>query len=390
MGTNKENQMLTRRAALMGAAGIAAAPYVIKTAGAEAATGTAAAIPVDLSSLPRRKVELVAPPFVHAHEQVATTGPEIVEFEMTLIQKEMQVADDAWIQALTYNGSIPGPMMVVHEGDYVELTLYNPPENTLQHNIDLHAATGALGGAQLTLVSPGEKTVLRFKATRPGVFVYHCAPGGAMIPLHVVSGMSGAIMVLPRDGLKNDLGEPVSYDRIYYIGENDFYIPRGPDGNFLRYESAIDGFADMAEVMNRLIPSHVVFNGSAGALTGDNALKAEQGETVLFIHSQANRDTRPHLIGGHGDLVWDTGSFNNPPERNLQTWFIRGGSAGAALYTFLQPGLYVYLNHNLIEAVNLGAAAHVVVGGDWNNDLMEQVVAPTAYDPAKEGGITAL
>ena len=389
MATSREDQMLTRRAALMGVAGIAAAPYVIKTAGAETVTGTVAATPVDLSSLPRRKVELVTPPFVHAHEQVASTGPEIVEFEMTIVQKEIQVAEDAWMQALTFNGSIPGPLMVVHEGDYVELTLYNPPENTLQHNIDLHAATGALGGAGLTLLNPGEKAVLRFRATRPGVFVYHCAPGGAMIPLHVVSGMHGAIMVLPRDGLKDHLGAPVSYDRIYYIGESDLYIPRGPDGAFLRYETAIDGFADMTEVMNGLIPSHVVFNGSAGALTGDNALRAEQGETVLFIHSQANRDTRPHLIGGHGDLVWETGSFSNPPARDLQTWFVRGGSAGAALYTFLQPGLYVYLSHNLIEAVNLGAAAHVVVGGDWNNDLMEQVVAPVAYDPAKEGGTTS-
>ena len=106
---------------------------------------------------------------------------------------------------------------------------------------------------------------------------------------------------------------------------------------------------------------------------------------MLFVHSQANRDSRPHLIGGHGDLVWDTGKFNNPPERDLETWFIRGGSAGAALYKFLQPGVYAYVNHNLIEAVNLGATAHVVVGGDWNNDLMEQVVAPVEYDAAHEG-----
>ncbi|VAW22174.1 Copper-containing nitrite reductase, partial [hydrothermal vent metagenome] len=54
------------------------------------------------------------------------------------------------------------------------------------------------------------------------------------------------------------------------------------------------------------------------------------------------------------------------------------GSAGAAVYTFRQPGLYVYLNHNLIEAVMLGAAAHFKVAGDWNDKLMKQVVAPTA------------
>ena len=377
--------MFTRRAAIMGAAMVAASPYVIKTAVAEEVMDTSAAAPVDLSSLTRRKVKLVAPPFVHPHEQVATTGPQIVEFEMRIVEKEMQVDEDAWLQAMTFNGSVPGPMMVVHEGDYVELTLFNSPENMMQHNIDFHAATGALGGGSLTLVNPGEKAVLRFKATRPGVFVYHCAPGGPMIPWHVVSGMSGCIMVLPRDGLKDHLGAPVSYDRVYYIGENDFYIPRGEDGAYMRFADAGEGYADTLAVMNRLIPSHVVFNGKVGALTGDNAMTAEQGETVLFVHSQANRDTRPHLIGGHGDLVWESGKFNNPPERDLETWFIRGGSAGAALYTFLQPGVYAYVNHNLIEAVNLGATAHVLVGGNWNNDLMEQVVAPVEYDVAHEG-----
>lgn len=377
--------MFTRRSALMGAALVAAAPFVIKTAGAEEVADTSGAPTVDLSSLPRRKVKLVKPPFVHPHDQVASTGPEVVEFEMRIVEKELQLDEGAWVQAMTFNGSVPGPMMVVHEGDYVELTLYNSPENMMQHNIDFHAATGGLGGGALTLINPGEKTVLRWKATRPGVFVYHCAPGGPMIPWHVVSGMSGSVMVLPRDGLKDHLGNPVSYDRVYYIGESDFYVPRDADGAFKRYADAGEGYADMLEVMNKLIPSHVVFNGRVGALTGEGALEAEQGETVLFVHSQANRDSRPHLIGGHGDLVWEHGKFNNLPLRDQETWFIRGGSAGAALYTFLQPGVYAYVNHNLIEAVNLGATAHVVVGGTWNNDLMEQVVAPMEYDALQEG-----
>ena len=112
----------------------------------------------------------------------------------------------------------------------------------------------------------------------------------------------------------------------------------------------------------------------------DNALTAKVGETVLFIHSQANRDTRPHLIGGHGDYVWERGSFNDPPQTNLETWFIAGGSAGAALYKFMQPGLYVYLNHNLIDAVLKGAAAHVKVEGEWNNDLLEQIKKPSPIE----------
>lgn len=377
--------MLTRRAALMGAAGIAALPVLAKAAKAEEIMDTSMAAPADLSSLKRIKRKLVRPPMVHEHEQEAPAEPRIVEFEMQIVEKEIEVDDGAYLQAMTFNGSIPGPMMVVHEGDYVELTLFNSPENMMQHNVDFHAATGALGGGSLTLVNPGEKTTLRFKATRPGTFVYHCAPGGPMIPWHVVSGMSGCIMVLPRGGLTDHKGDPVRYDRVFYIGENDFYIPKEENADYKRFEDVAESYPETLEVMNGLIPSHVVFNGKVGSLTGDNALHATQGEKVLFVHSQANRDTRPHLIGGHGDLVWERGKFNNTPQRDLETWFIAGGSAGAALYEFLQPGVYAYVNHNLIEAVNLGATAHVVVEGNWNNDLMEQVQAPVEYNAAYEG-----
>ena len=362
--------MFTRRQALMGAAAAAMLAAMPLTALANEAAAAA-------DALPHEKVTLVAPPFVHAHEQVATSGPKVVEFTMPIVEKPVVIDEEGTtLQGMTYNGSIPGPLMVVHEGDYVELTLINPETNSLAHNIDFHAATGALGGGELTLVNPGEQVKLRFKATRAGVFVYHCAPGGPMIPWHVVSGMSGAIMVLPRDGLKNEKGEPIAYDRIYYIGENDFYVPRDENGNFKSYESAGDAYADTLEVMRKLIPTHVVFNGAKGALTGDNAMKAKVGETVLIVHSQANRDTRPHLIGGHGDYVWEEGKFANPPAKDLETWFIRGGSAGAATYKFLQPGVYAYVNHNLIEGVELGATAHFVVEGDWDDDLMKQVEAP--------------
>lgn len=374
--------MITRRTALLAAAMAAAAPTLVsKAASASSESITPGGAKVDISNMPRKKVTLVPPPYVHEHDQVAIDPPSIVEFEMLVVEKEHEIDEDGtMLQGMTFEGSIPGPLMVVHEGDYVELTLINPPENQMQHNIDFHAATGGLGGGALTLVNPGEKTVLRFKATRPGTFVYHCAPGGPMIPWHVVSGMAGAIMVLPRDGLRDDEGQTVAYDKVYYIGENDFYIPKDENGDYMRFEDVGSSYGDTLEVMNGLIPTHVVFNGKVGSLTGENALKANVGDNVLIIHSQANRDTRPHLIGGHGDLVWETGKFNNPPQRDNETWFIRGGSAGAALYKFLQPGVYAYVNHNLIEAVSLGATAHFVVEGEWDNDLMAQVLAPSPLE----------
>lgn len=334
---------------------------------------------VDLSGLPRVRQEMVAPPFAPVHEHVATGGPKIVEVRMDIIEQLMTVDEDtgAEIWAMAYDGFVPGPLIIVHEGDYVELTMVNLPDNQLEHNIDFHAATGALGGGGLTHVYPGEEVVLRWKATKAGTFVYHCAPGGEMIPYHVCHGMNGAVMVLPRDGLRDAAGNLLEYDEVVYIGEQDYYLPRDEDGNYTQYEVAGDDYSDSLDAMRGLVPTHVVFNGAVGALTGEGALKSEVGKTVLMIHAQANRDSRPHLIGGHADYVWEGGSFTDAPQTGLETWFIRGGSAGAAMYTFLQPGVYAYVTHNLIEAVLLGATAHFMVEGEWDNDLMAQIKAPT-------------
>ena len=346
------------------------------------AEAVAAAPPADLTGYTRVRQELVAPPFAPVHEQVATGGPKIIEVYMETTERLMTVDADtgAEIWALTFNGSVPGPLIIAHEGDYVELTLRNPVDSVFEHNIDFHASTGALGGGALTHIFPGEEVVLRWKATRPGVFTYHCAPGGEMIPYHVCHGMNGTMMVLPRDGLNDGQGNPLRYDEIAYFGEQDYYLPRNEDGRYKTYAAAGDDYSDSLEMMRGLIPTHSVFNGAVGALTGENALRSKVGNTVLMIHNQANRDTRPHLIGGHGNFVWETGSFNDAPATNNETWFIRGGSSGAALYTFEQPGVYAYVNHNLIEAVLLGATAHFVVEGDWNNALMEQVVAPRTFE----------
>src|SRR4051812_29386679 len=211
--------MFTRRAALISAAATA---LLLATP----------ALAADDLKLPRQKIELVAPPSVHAHEQATRQGPKIVEFKLTIEEKKVVIDEKGTtFQAMTFNGSMPGPLMVVHEGDYVEVTLINPETNTMPHNIDFHAATGGLGGGALTHVNPGEQVVLRWKATRTGTFVYHCAPEG-MIPWHVVPGMRGRVMVLPGEGLKNGGGKPLRYDRLYYVGENDLYVPKDADGKY--------------------------------------------------------------------------------------------------------------------------------------------------------------
>lgn len=332
----------------------------------------------NLDHYERVEQKLVAPPFLPVHKQVVTTPPKIIQIRMVIEEKEIEIEKGVFVHVFTFNGSVPGPIIVAHQNDYIELLLINPTKNTLLHNIDFHAATGALGGGEITKISPGQEVVIRFKADRVGVFVYHCAPGGLMTPWHVVHGMSGAIMILPRDGLKDGNGKLITYTKAFYIGEQDYYVPKNSQGKYKRYKTPLEGFNDELEVMKTLTPSHIVFNGIKGSLTGKNALQSKVGDTVLIIHSQANRQSYPHLIGGHGDYVWERGNFSDPPLTNLESWVIGAGSAGAAIYTFKQPGLYVYLSHNLIEAVLLGAVAQFEVSGSWDDDLMKQIKKPSA------------
>lgn len=328
--------------------------------------------------LKRITLNLVPPPLLPVHEQSVSGHPVVVEVKLTVEEEKLEIAPGVKIWALTFNGSVPAPMIVVHQNDFVQLTLINPATNTLSHNIDFHAATGGMGGGDLTLVNPGEEVKILFKATKSGVFVYHCAPGGVMVPLHVASGMNGAIMVLPREGLKDEHGNAVHYDKAYYIAEQDYYVPKDSNGKYKEYATPGAGFDDMEKVFQTLIPTHLVFNGVTGSLTGKNALTANVGEKVLFITSQANRDTRIHLIGGHADVVWLGGSFNDKPATNYETWPVAAGSAVAMLYQFKQPGTYAYVNHNLIEAFVFGAMAQIKVKGEWDNNLMKQLSKPVA------------
>ena len=336
--------------------------------------------PEDVSRLERVRQELVPPPGLPVHEQRRDGPPRVVEVRMEVQEREIEIAPGAHLWAFTFNGTVPGPIVVVHEGDYVELTLANPASNTMLHNVDFHASIGALGGGDLTKVAPGQDAVLRFRAIKPGVFIYHCAPGGTMVPWHVTHGMNGAIMVLPADGLKDAGGNPLHYDRAYYIGEQDFYLPRDEDGSFIRYDSPAASAGDDIAAMRTLVPTHIVFNGATGALQGEGALTAQVGENVLIVHAQANRPSYPHLIGGHGDYVWERGSFNNPPAVDLESWVIAAGSAGASIHTIRQPGTYVYLSHNLIEAFLYDAKAILTAQGEWNDDLMLQSKAPAAIE----------
>src|SRR5258705_2187313 len=87
---NRRTAMITRRSATMGAA--------------LAALMTAMPALADKLELQRTKVELVAPPFVHPHEQATRQKPKIVELRLVIEEKEIVIDEQGTkFHAMTFN-----------------------------------------------------------------------------------------------------------------------------------------------------------------------------------------------------------------------------------------------------------------------------------------------
>ena len=106
----------------------------------------------------------------------------------------------------------PGPVIHVREGQTVEMTLTNG--GSIPHSIDFHAARIAPNVA-FRDVAPGDSFTFRFKASDPGVFMYHC--GTKPVLAHIANGMYGALVVDPATPLPKADNEYVLVASEWYL-----------------------------------------------------------------------------------------------------------------------------------------------------------------------------
>lgn len=264
-----------------------------------------------------------------------------------------------------FGKSVPGPMIRVREGDYIEMNFSNHPSSKLPHNIDLHAVTGQGGGAEATYTLPGKTSKVKFRALKPGLFIYHCAT--APVGMHIANGMYGLILVQPKYGMPK-------VDKEFYIVQSDFYPTNKEPGNDIKAFSL-----DKALEEN---PYYVVFNGAVGSLTGKNALKAEVGDRIRMYVGAAgpNLTSSFHVIGEIFDRVYLEGGTKLVQE-NVQTTFIPSGGAVIVDFQVDVPATYILVDHSIFRAFNKGAIGQLVVTGEENNSIITEKLSSTDYMP---------
>jgi nitrite reductase (NO-forming) len=289
--------------------------------------------------------------------------PAHVIVDLTVNEVEREIAPGVRYTFWTFGGQVPGKFIRVRQGDVVEVHLKNDPTSKLPHNIDLHAVVGPGGGAASTFTAPGHESQFTFRATQPGLFVYHCAT--APVPMHVANGMYGMILVEPPEGLPSVAHE-------YYVMQGELYTT----GKY--HAPGLQQF-DMDKGIDER-PTYVVFDGAEGSLVGDKALTAKAGDRVriYFGNGGPNLDSNFHVIGGIFDRVYTEGG--SIAQEHVQTTLVPAGGAAIVELTMDAPGTYALVDHALFRAFNKGAVGQLRVDGASRSDLISQKQADATYE----------
>jgi nitrite reductase (NO-forming) len=307
---------------------------------------------------------------------------ERIKVKLEVVSAIAEFDEGKTFEYWTFNKQVPGPFIRVREGDIVEIELThvhkdspmkgdihdlsriksNPQDAHIkgdhgEHSIDFHAAFGFMGGAELTKVAPGETKSFEFKATHPGIYIYHC--GSAHVPTHIAHGMYGMILVEPSGGLSK-------VDKEYYVMQGELYTT-GDLGDA--------GFQELSrEKLLKESAEYYVFNGRVNSLTGERALTSNTREKIrIFFGNSGQNISSFHIIGGIFDSVYQQGDITSPPLKNIQTTLVPAGGAVVIEMTTDIPGVLRLVDHNLTRAVDRGAIGEVIVTGEDRADLIKSI-----------------
>ncbi|HEU0027828.1 MAG TPA: multicopper oxidase domain-containing protein [Ktedonobacterales bacterium] len=305
-----------------------------------APASTAAPSGSSASSASSAKVAQVAVPKYQPYNAQPAAAPSGPTANITLTVKEglVTIAPNVAYNAWTFDGTIPGPILRVRQGQTVNFTLIN--DGKMGHSIDFHAAQVA-PNVDYRPIPAGDKISFTFTPKYPGVFMYHC--GMSPVMDHIANGMYGAIIVDPANGW--------SSAKEYALVQSEFYTQKGADGSYS---------LDQKKMMSAM-PDYVVFNGYSAQYVS-NPLTAKPGEKIrLFIvNAGPTGFSAFHVIGA---IFSDYYPDGNPANHMVgaQTITIPPGGGAVVELTIPDKGSYNFVTHSFAAAMS-GAIGAIKVG----------------------------
>lgn len=281
----------------------------------------------------------VVQPFVRYDPVLPAVQAGPKDVVITAKDATLYIAKDVAFSAWTFDGTIPGRVIRVVEGDTVNLTVRN--EGAMAHSVDTHAAKTPPDRSYVN-VEPGGEFSWSFVAKTPGAYLYHC--GTAPVLMHIGAGMYGAMVVDPIEGWS-------PAQELVFV-QSDLYLR--DDENAVK-------LPDHTKMLGNGQMDYVAFNGYANQYV-ENPIPIRVGEPVriFVVNAGPNVWSSFHVVGAIFDRVCVNG---NPKNQlfGLQSVTIGPGDGACVEFTVEEPGAYVAVNHAFGHATH-GAIAVLQAG----------------------------
>ncbi len=281
-------------------------------------------------------------------------------FVIELYRTKVVAGEDIVLDTFTINGTVPGPTIVVDEGDIVELVVVN--KDDVAHGLSVHAIYRTTSPFIGNIPPGGVKSIV-FNASYPGVYMYHCAPGGQGIFVHTMSGQYGMIVVKPKT----------------YKYKLEEILGRKPDVEVYLIQHEI--YASGADFVVAK-PLYVLFNGYLARYL-QNPIVARPGDYVrmYFLNVGPNLISTFHLVG----IVWDFAYYQGHPLNIIyggQT--VLAGPSDSWVIEFRVPeeGVYAIVTHVFNQPVR-GAIGILQAKKDANRTSVVDAQGPVLPIPEK-------
>ena len=280
---------------------------------------------------------------------VSTTadGRTLREFQITAVDKEIEIAPGIMFPAWTYNGRVPGPTLRATEGDLIRITFSNAGSHThTMHFHGIHSARmdGVPGAGE---VPPGESFTYEFTALPFGCHLYHCHS----LPLkrHIHKGLYGAFIIDP-DPARHPDHEGVAKSRLLNTPENK---------TWQEFVMVMNGFDTNFDDENEFY----AVNSIPFAFL-DDAIRIERARPIrvyLINITEFDPINSFHIHANFFDY-YDHGTTLEPTLRTVDTVMQCQAQRGILEFSFAdhEPGRYMFHAHQS-EFAELGWMAHFEV-----------------------------
>lgn len=276
----------------------------------------------------------------------------IATFSLTIEETRWELLPGVVTTAVTFDRTVPGPLLRVTEGDDVRINVTNrlgEPTSVHWHGLHVPNAQDGVAGITQDAIAPGATYAYRFTAPHAGTFMYHAH--GPNSREQIDKGLYGALIIDPQGQ------DPLKADREYVLAVQGWMIDTRP--------------------MDAMSMAYNYFTVNGRSYPATEPIAVEQGDLVRLRFINPSQTIHPmHLHGTDMAVVAKDGESRDTVQRT-NTLTLEPGDTYDVLFVADNPGRWVLHCHDLHHASNDGSEP----GGL----IVEVRVAVVGAPPASDG-----